>query len=61
MGLSRLNKPRIIIFILIFLLSIFFYHKCSNFWKIDGCLDHGGAWDYQHEKCDGARSDGSPS
>ena len=28
-----------------------FAHDISRSFTIDGCLDSGGAWDYQHEDC----------
>ncbi|MFM6933595.1 MAG: hypothetical protein ACKOUT_15290 [Novosphingobium sp.] len=28
-----------------------FSHDVVEFISVDGCLDSGGAWDYQFEKC----------
>lgn len=51
------KKIRLIIFALAGLGLILFFQWCSNFTKIDTCLDRGGAWDYFNATCDGARID----
>ncbi len=28
-----------------------FGHEAVEFFEVDACLDGGGAWDYQFEKC----------
>jgi len=33
-------------------LLAYIYLKKSNFFEIDACLDCGGRWNYQTEKCD---------
>ena len=33
------------------LLMGWFSRDVVEFFEVDGCLDSGGAWDYQNEKC----------
>ncbi len=43
---------KIAILIVVILLVIgFAYMSFSDDFKIDGCLDHGGQWDYEHRVC----------
>jgi hypothetical protein len=32
--------------------------RVRRFLAIDGCLDHGGAWNYERDTCEGARPEG---
>lgn len=38
--------------ILLVILTYFSYTKLNRFIKIDSCLDKGGSWNYNLEKCE---------
>lgn len=53
----RKIKRQVYLVLLIIMAAImagYAYLKKTNFFEIDACLDRGGPWDYQTEKCDTA-------
>jgi len=48
------NKPiKILVFILLLMgLTFYGYNKVESFFAIDGCLDKGGCWNYELERCE---------
>ena len=50
-----MNRNRIIILtigLLIILTGIWTYPKINQFFKVDSCLDKGGGWNYETNKCE---------
>jgi hypothetical protein len=48
------SKTIIPILIITTVLILFFVARyCTRFWEIDSCLDRGGRWNYQSNKCEG--------
>ena len=50
-----MNRNRLFILtvgLLIILAGIWAYPMLEKFFKVDGCLDKGGSWNYDTQKCD---------
>ena len=51
----KINKKKVLLFALgltIILAGVWTYQKFDNFLKIDSCLDNGGSWNYEQQKCE---------
>ncbi|AKF84738.1 hypothetical protein MFUL124B02_03740 [Myxococcus fulvus 124B02] len=40
-----------LVIVVVVLLSVITAPYCGRWWRIDKCLDSGGAWDEQTEQC----------
>lgn len=55
-----MSQNRIIVLIiglLIIMAGIWTYPKIKQFFKVDSCLDKGGRWNYETNKCEFKSSD----
>lgn len=43
---------RLIVVALALLLLVLTWPRVRLFFQVDSCLDSGGAWNYQHSKCE---------
>ena len=50
-------KKYLLLFVIAAIVS--FFYKIKYFFALDGCLDRGGAWNYETRECDGTRTDHS--
>jgi hypothetical protein len=51
----------LIITFAIIALTAFGYFKVTHFFEIDACLDKGGRWNYELEKCEASEISNAPS
>jgi|GEM_PF-1242369 len=59
--MRRNKKARYLVILIIAIAAIasYAYLRTTNFFEIDACLDCGGRWDYETEKCDTSTADAS--